>query len=152
MLDHEKSEEMRHFAYAFSTQLLVTRMASQDEGEDRSSINYLISIYMMTALQPSSDRERPLHQIAKDIYSLLYQGTGLVSYLTSIGDMFSIPSPDHWLEVIKKVDASEACKDYNGKSGFIYIAFNKIDDISAISQIKIGKAKDIENLCHVTNQ
>lgn len=147
MLAHKKSTLMRHFAYALSTQLIIKKMIDQGEDanwDDRSSINYLMSRYMMTALQPLSEREEPLHQIAKGIDILLREGTGLDDYLTSIGVMMTTPEPDRWLNAVNQVDASDAWKDYNGKSGFIYIAFNRCDDISSINRVKIGKAKDIE--------
>ena len=150
MLSHKKSTEMRHFALAFHGQVVIANMVEQGGDVDwnrRDSIVYLIARYMATARLIPSERDksdRSLREMAIDINSLLASTTGICDYLGSIGEMMTIPEPEDWLKVIAKINANDAWDDFNDRSGFVYIAFNRTEEVACVKKVKIGKAKDIE--------
>jgi hypothetical protein len=150
MLSHKKSTEMRHFALAFHGWLIIAQMNEQGDDADwdrKDSIIYLIARYMTTARLTPSERDkgdRSLREIAIDINSLLANAAGVCDYLGSTGEMMTIPEPEDWLKAIAKINANDAWDDFNDKSGFIYIAFNRAEEVASVNKVKIGKAKDIE--------
>lgn len=150
MLSHKKSTEMRHFALAFHGWLVIANMNEQGADADwdrRDSIIYLIARYMTAARLTPSERakgDRSLREIAIDINSLLANGAGVCDYLGSAGEMMTIPEPEDWLKVIAKINANDAWNDFNDKSRFVYIAFNRTEEVACVKKVKIGKAKDIE--------
>ena len=150
MLSHKKSTEMLHFALAFHGQVVIANMVEQGGDVDwnrRDSIVYLIARYMATARLIPSERDksdRSLREMAIDINSLLASTTGICDYLGSIGEMMTIPEPEDWLKVIAKINANDAWDDFNDRSGFVYIAFNRTEEVACVKKVKIGKAKDIE--------
>jgi hypothetical protein len=153
MLEHIDSAPMRYFVYTLSGFHLLAENAHNDESHpDHGSLECLVA--EATAIKVLGNKEieskKDINSLAFEIEKLVHNqnspglnGSNLLDFRESIGAFFSMHEPDEWLDALQRAKADLSNQNYEGKAGYIYIAFNKLENPEQVKHVKIGKAKDL---------
>lgn len=147
MLRHKDSALMRHFVYVLHAEYLVGRFGDNDDLGRGSELSMLLSEYIfaksshLTASSESVIRSEDvilseLHEACKDVQKV-------VDFPVFMCELFMRSTPDEWYQSICSVKASLKQGKLESDGGFIYVAYNKSQKYNEVTEVKIGKAKDL---------